>query len=312
MMVVFIDTVHEVLWENLSKNGYVCVDATQKTQDEIIQNHSQAEGFIIRSRIQMTRNFLSHFKNLKFIGRSGAGMENIDVAFCNSNNIQLFNAPEGNRTAVAEHAVGMLLTLFNKFPKADQEVKNGIWQREQNRGIEVSGKTVGIIGCGNNGEETARLFAAFGANVLAYDKYKKRYPFKSTLDEIYKKADILSLHIPQTEETRYWVNTAFFKQFKKPIYLINLSRGKIVVLKDLLAALKSKKVSGACLDVLEYESHSFEDNFLTLKNPVLSELIQQPQVLLSPHVGGWTVESYYKLSKVLSDKILDHFAKTMT
>jgi D-3-phosphoglycerate dehydrogenase len=307
--VVFIDTVHEVLSEDLTAAGYSCINATGLSALEIKKRFPDANAFIVRSRFPMNEGFLSHFKNLKFIGRSGAGMENIDEAYCKAHNIMAFNAPEGNRTAVAEHAIGMLLSLFNKLNSADRDVKQGKWEREENRGIEISGKTVGIIGCGNNGNETANLFAAFGAKVLAYDKYKSEYPFKSSLKEIFKQADILSLHIPQTEETRFWVDRSFLEQFEKPIYLINLSRGKIVVLKDLLDLLLEGRVLGACLDVLEYESSSFEDNFLEKENQTLNNLLKHPRVMLSPHVGGWTKESYYKLSKVLSDKILAHFGK---
>ena len=311
MNVIFVDTVHEVLWEDLTAAGYSCVNATKQSPSEIIEQNPSAQGFIVRSRFPMNKEFLSNFKDLKFIGRSGAGMENIDEAYCEANNIVAFNAPEGNRTAVAEHAIGMLLSLFNKLNSADRDVKIGKWEREENRGIELSGKTVGIIGCGNNGSETANLFSAFGTKVLAYDKYKADYPFKSSLEEIFNRADILSLHIPQSEETRFWIDHDFLERFKKPIYLINLSRGKIVVLKDLLEKLKEGKVLGACLDVLEYESASFEENFLEKENQTLKELLTHPRVILSPHVGGWTKESYFKLSKVLSDKILSHFGKQL-
>lgn len=308
-MVVFIDTVHEVLFNDLTHAGYSCIYATELSAEDIKEKYSEAHGFIVRSRLPMNKEFLSHFKQLKFIGRSGAGMENIDEAYCKANNIATFNAPEGNRTAVAEHAIGMLLSIFNKLNTADRDVRQGKWEREENRGLEIAGKTVGIIGCGNNGSETANLFNAFGAKVLAYDKYKLDYPNKAGLEEIYEKADILSLHIPLTDETRFWVDYNFLLQFKKPIYLINLSRGKIVVLKDLLQGLSEGRILGACLDVLEYESASFEENFLEDENQTLKDLLQQPNVMLSPHVGGWTMESYYKLSKVLSDKILAHFGK---
>ncbi len=309
MIVVFIDTVHEVLFNDLTHAGYSCINATDLTAEVIKKKYSEANGFIVRSRFPMNKDFLSHFKQLKFIGRSGAGMENIDEAFCKAYNITTFNAPEGNRTAVAEHAIGMLLGLFNKLNTADRDVRQGKWEREENRGLEIAGKTVCIIGCGNNGSETANLFNAFGAKVLAYDKYKLDYPYKASLDDIFESADILSLHIPQTEETRFWVDYHFLLRFKKPFYLINLSRGKIVALKDLLKGLSEGKVLGACLDVLEYESASFEENFLEDENQTLKDLLRHPNVMLSPHVGGWTKESYYKLSKVLSDKILAHFGK---
>jgi D-3-phosphoglycerate dehydrogenase len=234
-------------------------------------------------------------------------MENIDVAYCKKRNITLFNAPEGNRNAVGEHALGMLLALMNNFQKGDAEVRKGIWDREGNRGEELDGKTVGIIGFGNNGSAFAKKLRGFDVNILVYDKYlsnlSNEFITQVSLETLYEQADIISFHIPQNEETLFWANEAFFETIKKPIYLLNLSRGKIVSTHALLKAIENGKVKGAGLDVLEFEKASFE-NFDAEKIEGLNALISNPKVLLTPHVGGWTTESYIKLSTVLAEKII--------
>lgn len=306
--VVFIDTVHSVLAERLSQNGFHCIDATQKSCEECAELIQDAVGIVIRSRFRMDENFLSNAEQLKFIARSGAGMENIDIDYCQSRGIELFNAPEGNRNAVAEHALGMLLALFNKLRLADAEVRNGVWNREKNRGIELDGKTVGIIGFGNNGSAFAKKLQGFDVEIIAYDKYKtgfgNQFVKESTMEEIFQKADIVSFHIPQTEETLFWANEAFFSRFEKPIFVINLARGKIIETSALVRAMKENRVLGACLDVLEYEKTSFESFFDGKITSEFQYLLNSDQVLFSPHVGGWTHESYFKLSNVLADKIL--------
>lgn len=307
--VVFLDTVHPILEERLSKAGFDCVDATSLNKEECIPVLKDAVGVVIRSRFRMDKELLQHASKLQFIARSGAGMENIDVEYCALRKITLINAPEGNRNAVAEHALGMLLSLFNNLNKADKEVRSGIWDREGNRGVELDGKTVAIIGFGNNGQAFARKLSGFDVRVLAYDKYKTGFSLgqveESDLETIYKEADVVSFHIPQNEETMYWADEAFFNKFKKPIYLINLSRGKIVQTSDLLSTIDSGKVLGACLDVLEFEKASFENMFEDGKMPeTFRKLIASEKVILSPHVGGWTHESYFLLSDVLADKIL--------
>jgi D-3-phosphoglycerate dehydrogenase len=303
--IVFIDSVHSVLWERLENAGYHCVDASDWGLDQCAAEIVSASGIVIRSRFRIDEQFLKGAKNLEFIARSGAGLENIDVAYCLKRNIELFNAPEGNRNAVAEHALGMLLNLFRKINKGDREVRQGIWDREGNRGVELDGKTVGIIGFGNNGTAFAKKLSGFDVRVLAYDKYKEVPNLgqveSSTLEQIFEEADILSFHIPQNEETLFWGNSEFFNAFKKPIYLLNMSRGKIVKIKDLLNAIEGGKVLGACLDVLEFESTSFSE---IDKNETLNDLLNHPKVILSPHVAGWTQESYFLLSDVLADKIL--------
>ena len=309
MKVVFLDTVHSVLEERLSAANIACIDATQSSVEECLEMVADADGIVIRSRFPMDEAFLEAAKNLRFIARSGAGMENIDVPYCEKRKIQLFNAPEGNRNAVAEHALGMLLSLLNKLHTADREVRSGKWDREENRGIELDGKTVGIIGYGNNGEAFARKLRGFDVKVLVYDKYKSgfgnEFVRESSLEMLYKEADVISFHIPQNEETHFWADETFFEAVSNHFFLLNLSRGKIVKTAALVKAIDSGKVLGAGLDVLEYEKASFE-NFFDGDMPLAFEkLLHSEKVILTPHVGGWTNESYFKLSDVLADKILD-------
>ena len=303
--VVFIDTVHPILQQRLERAGFICLDATNFDYADCQRSIVDAEGIVIRSRFRLDAAFLSNAEQLTFIARSGAGMENIDVAYCEKRGIELFNAPEGNRNAVAEHALGMLLNLFRHIKKGDAEVRAGIWDREGNRGVELDEKTVGIIGFGNNGSAFARKLSGFDVQVLAYDKYKKVANLgqveEASMERIFEEADVVSFHVPQTEETLFWGNADFFNSFAKPIYLLNMSRGKIVKTEDLLEAIDTGKVLGACLDVIEFESSSFSE---IDKNETLNRLLNHPKVLLSPHIAGWTQESYFLLSDVLADKIL--------
>ena len=303
--VLFIDTVHPYLWKELQKEGYSCFEGYDLCQKSIIEQHNDVYGLVIRSRISINANFLSHFNKLTFIARAGSGMENIDLDYAHSKNIHTINAAEGNKQAVAEHALGMVLSLFNNLSKADGEVRKSIWQREENRGIELNGKTVGIIGYGNNGSALAKVLSGFDTKVLAYDKYKTnytpKYAIESDMQTIFEQADILSLHIPLTEETQHLVKDSFLKQFHKPIYLINTSRGACLDTKSLLANLESGKVLGACLDVLEYEKTSFEN--LSEQTTELKQLLVSDKVILSPHIAGWTQESQLKIAKILFQKI---------
>lgn len=311
MQVLFIDTVHSILEERLTKKGFTCIDGTAWSREKCIAELPKMEGVIIRSRFPMNEEFLKHGTQLKFIARSGAGMENIDLSYTEKHNIQCFNAPEGNRNAVGEHALGMLLALFNNLKKGDIEVRKGVWNREGNRGIELDGKTVGLIGYGNNGNAFAKKLSGFDVKVLAYDKYKENYGNKyaqvATMEKVFKEADVVSFHIPQNEETMFLADQTFFNAFEKPIYVINLARGKIVRTSALLNGLNTGKIKGACLDVLEYESASFEKTLSGDENPEFNALLESDKVLFSPHVGGWSVESYFKLSDVLADKILEFF-----
>ena len=305
--VLFVDTVHPYLWEELQKEGYSCVEGYDLSENAIIEQHNDIYGLVIRSRISINANYLSHFNKLTFIARAGSGMENIDVKYAHSKNILTINAAEGNKQAVAEHALGMILSLFNNLNKADSEVRKSIWQREENRGIELNGKTIGIIGYGNNGSALAKILSGFDTKVLAYDKYKTnytpKYAIESDMQTIFEQADILSLHIPLTEETQYIVKDSFLKQFHKPIYIINTSRGSCLDTKSLVANLNSGKVLGACLDVLEYEKTSFEN--LSEQTKELKQLLESDRVILSPHIAGWTEESQLKIAQILFQKIID-------
>ena len=311
MKIYFLDIVHPVLIERLSVTNNQCVEIVDADFELTKSLISDAEGIVIRSRFPMDAKLLDFAPNLKFIARSGAGMENIDLAYCKSRNIELFNAPEGNRNAVGEHALGMLLALLNNLVVSDAEVRSGKWDREGNRGIELDGKTVGIIGYGNNGEAFAKKLRGFDVQILAYDKYKSNFGNEfvkeSTLSELYANADVISFHIPQNEETLFWANDNFFDEVQKPFFLLNLSRGKIVETKALLKAINQGKVLGAGLDVLEFEKSSFENMFDGNMPETFKQLLACKKVILSPHVGGWTTESYFKLSDVLADKIISYF-----
>lgn len=306
--VIFLDTVHPILAESLEKTGnFKCIDAHSWDFETCKTQLQQADGIVIRSRFPMDETLLQYAPNLKFVARSGAGMENIDESYCEQRGIQLFNAPEGNRNAVGEHALGMLLCMLNKLHTANRDVKNGIWDREGNRGEELDGKTVGIIGYGNNGSAFAQKLRGFDVKVLAYDKYKTGYGddfvMEATLEAVLRKSDVISFHIPQNEETIYFANQEFFDALGKSIYLLNLSRGKIVETKSLIRALAEGTVKQAALDVNEFEKKSFEQFFDGASNEELAYLLQSDRVMLSPHIGGWTNESYYKLSFVLFEKI---------
>lgn len=305
--IVFLDSVHPVLNQRLENLGFNCVMADTHSSEECLKELKSAVGIVIRSRFRMDASLLDFAPGIEFIARSGAGMENIDVDYCEQRGIELINAPEGNRNAVAEHALAMLLGLFNRIVKAHQEVCNGIWDREGNRGVELDGKTVGIIGFGNNGSAFANKLSGFHVEIVAYDKYKKGFGNnrvkECSLNEVLEKSDVISLHIPQTDETIGLVNEQFIKSCAKPFYLINLSRGKIVETEALVNGLKTGKILGACLDVLAYESSSFESFFSQDLPSDFKYLTSSDRVILSPHVGGWTVESYRKLSEVLADKI---------
>jgi D-3-phosphoglycerate dehydrogenase len=313
MKVLFIDSVHPILEERLTASGqFECVDAIGWDFDKCLQELKDADGIVIRSRFTMNEDFLKHASNLKFIARSGAGMENIDVTYCESRGIELFNAPEGNRNAVGEHALGMLLSILNRLHIANNQIRQGKWDRDGNRGIELDGKTVGIIGFGNNGQAFAKKLRGFDLTVLAYDKYKQdfgtEYVTEATLEAVIRKSDVISFHIPQNEETIYFANEEFFDGLGKPIVLLNLSRGKIVDTKALLKAFKNNKVIGAGLDVNEFEKKSFEAFFDEEHPAELDDLLAEERILLTPHVGGWTNESHIRLSDILADKILAYYS----
>jgi len=306
--VLFIESVHEVLHRRLEAAGYSCDCRYEATREELLAMAHEYAGVVVRSRIKIDKAFIDAAANLRFIARSGSGLENIDVAYAEGKGIAVYNSPEGNRDAVGEHALGMLLMLMNNLRQADADVRAGRWPREENRGYEIAGKTVGIIGYGLMGSAFAQKLSGFGARVIAHDKYKSQFSDQwaspVSLEELKAKADIVSLHLPLTDETHYYADASFFNSFAKPIYFINTARGKNTDTAALVNALKNGRVRGACLDVIEYEKASLEglekDSSLT----AMRDLIAMSNVALSPHIAGWTHESYEKLSSVLADKIL--------
>jgi D-3-phosphoglycerate dehydrogenase len=304
--VLFVDSVHPLIREELTAHGFLCdyfPDYTRRDFEGII---GQYYGIIIRSRIKIDKGLLDKATGLKFIGRVGSGMENIDQPYAVSKGVTCLNSPEGNRDAVGEHTLGMLLSLINHINRADMQVHDGKWIREGNRGMEIKGKTIGIIGYGNMGSAFAQRLKGFEANVISYDKYKRDYSDGNTtetcLEVIFETTDILSLHVPLTEETHYMVNSQFLSKFRKKIWLINTSRGSVVNTIDLSNQLKAGKLMGAALDVLEYEDSSFESLSANRKEE-LNSLLKADNVIITPHIAGWTTESNYKLAKVLVDKI---------
>ena len=305
--ILHIDSNHPLLWEQLEKVGFSNEADFTSTKEEVENKIENYHGIVIRSRFKIDKTFLDKAKNLQFIARVGAGLESIDCEYAQSKNIKLIAAPEGNCNAVGEHALGMILSLFNKLNNADKEVKSGHWNRESNRGTELDGKTVGIIGYGNMGKSFAKKLRGFDVEVLCYDilpNVGDENAKQVALQEVQQKADVLSLHIPWTPETDKMVNTAFINQFAKPFWLINTARGKSVVTADLVAALQSGKILGAGLDVLEYEKLSFETLFEGEKPEAFEYLLLANNVLLTPHIAGWTIESKEKLAQVIVNKII--------
>ena len=307
MKVLLIDSNHSILQSGLEKLGCVCEEDYTSTKQQIEEKISGYQGIVIRSRFNIDQQFLDKASNLKFIARVGAGLESIDVDYAEKKGIQLISAPEGNRNAVGEHALGMILALFNNLKKADLEIRQGKWLREANRGIELEGKTVGIIGYGNMGKAFAKKLKGFDVEVICYD-IKEGVGDENcrqvTLKDLQEKTDVLSLHTPFNKLSHHMVNNQFITNFKKPFYLINTARGSAVVTDDLVEALISKKILGACLDVLEYEKLSFENLFENDSFPeAFDYLIHAENVLLSPHIAGWTVESKVKLAQTIVDKV---------
>lgn len=310
MNILHLDKNHQLLINQLNDLGFTNEEDYTSSKEDIEAKISEYDGIVIRSRFTIDKYFLNAAKSLKFIGRVGAGLENIDCDYAKQKGITLFNAPEGNRNAVGEHSLAMLLSLFNKLNKADSEVRQGQWNREANRGLELDGKTVGLIGYGNMGKAFAKKLRGFDVEVLCYD-IKEHVGDENakqvSLLELQERADVLSLHTPQTELTLNMVNSKFINGFKKPFWFINTARGKSVVTADLVEALKTKKILGAGLDVLEYEKASFENLFSDQLPAAFKYLIQVDNVILSPHVAGWTIESKEKLAQTIVDKIKAKF-----
>ncbi len=310
MKVLHLDTNHELLINQLNHLGFTNHEDYTSSKEQIEAKIHEYDGIVLRSRFTIDKQFLDAAKNLKFIGRVGAGLENIDCDYAEQKGMYLISAPEGNRNAVGEHTLGMLLSLFNKLNKADAEVRTGKWLREDNRGIELDRKTVGLIGYGNMGKAFAKKLRGFDVAVLCYDikdNVGDANAKQVSLLNFQEKVDVLSLHTPQTPLTLNMINAEFINQFKKPFWFFNTARGKSVVTKDLVSALKSGKIFGAGLDVLEYEKASFENLFSSEMPEAFKYLINSENVLLSPHVAGWTIESKEKLAQTIVDKIKAKF-----
>lgn len=306
--ILHIDSNHPLLWEQLEQAGFQNEADFTSSKVEIEEKIDEYHGIVIRSRFKIDKTFIDKAVNLKFIARVGAGLESIDCEYAEAKNIHLIAAPEGNRNAVGEHALGMLLSLMNKLNRADKLVREGKWIREGNRGYELEGKTIGIIGYGNMGKSFAKKLKGFDVTVLCYDiqdNVSDENAKQVSLTELQQKSDVLSLHIPWTPETDKMINSEFINQFAKPFWFINTSRGKNVITDDLVDALQSGKVLGAGLDVLEYEKLSFENLFIDTEKPKAFEyLLQAENVLLTPHIAGWTFESHEKLAQTIVDKII--------
>jgi D-3-phosphoglycerate dehydrogenase / 2-oxoglutarate reductase len=304
--ILIVDDLHENIFPLLADLGFEVNYQPYIKREEILEIMKDYEGLIIRSKTKVDKDFLSHCDKLEFIGRAGAGLDLIDLEEVKKRNIKVFAANEGNADAVAEHTMGMILMLFNKLNWADAEVRQRVWEREENRGIELKGMTVGIIGYGNMGMALAQRLMGFGVKVLAYDKEEKKdyeyglYAQKATLENIFVETDLLSIHVPLTDETRMMVNDDFLSKFKKNIFLVNTSRGEVASTTSILKGLQSGKIRGACLDVLENEKLSM---LTPEQEEVYTQLFQIKNVMLTPHIAGWTVESYRKINEVLVEKI---------
>lgn len=300
--ILIVDDLHPYFKEQAEILGFEVDDRPQITKDEIFEVIKDYIGIAVRTKFRLDKEFFDAALNLEFVARAGAGLDNIDEVVAKVRNIKLLNAPEGNMDAVGEHATGLLLSLMNNLPNADQQIRNGIWNREANRGYELKGKTVAIIGYGFMGKSFAKKLKGFEVNVIAYDKYKTgfsdEFAKEVSMEEIVRQSDALSLHVPLTSETRQMVNEEYLFHFRKPFFFINTARGEIVNTRAILKAIDQKKILGAALDVLEVE-----------KFPILAEqewyadLIKAKNVILTPHVGGWTFDSYRKISEVLASKL---------
>ncbi|MCA0131077.1 2-hydroxyacid dehydrogenase [Winogradskyella alexanderae] len=324
MTILHLDKNHDLLINQLNQLGFTNHEDYSSSKAEVEAKISSYDGVILRSRFTIDKEFLDRATNLKFIGRVGAGLENIDCDYADKKGVYLISAPEGNRNAVGEHTLGMILSLFNNFNRANREVRQGKWLREENRGVELDGKTVGIIGYGNMGKAFSKKLKGFDVEVLCYDikdNVGDENCKQVTLEELQERIDVLSLHTPQTALTINMVNTTFINNFKKPFWLINTARGKSVVTEDLVSGLESGKILGAGLDVLEYEKSSFENLFKSEESKfrwmrkgkksnlpdAFQYLINADNVILTPHVAGWTAESHIKLAQTIVDKIKAKF-----
>lgn len=314
MKILHLDTNHPLMISQLTEKGFENHEDYTSSKAEIEQKIHLYDGIILRSRFSIDRTFLDKATSLKFIARVGAGLENIDCQYAENKGVTLISSPEGNRNAVGEHTLGMLLSLLNKFKKANREIENGKWLREANRGWELDYKTVGIIGYGNMGKSFAKKLQGFDCQVICYDikpNVGDQNATQVSLEELFERAEIVSLHTPETPQTLRMINADFINRFKNPFWFLNTARGKSVVTDDLVRALQLGKVLGAGLDVLEYEKSSFEDFFSGDTLPTsFKYLLSADNVILTPHIAGWTMESKEKLAQVIVDKIIDFSQKT--
>ena len=305
--ILHLDSNHPLLWDQLQAAGFNNIADFTSSKETVETYIHEYHGIVIRSRFKIDQKFIDKATNLQFIARVGAGLESIDCDYATQKNISLIAAPEGNSNAVGEHALGMLLSLFNNLNKADNEVRAGHWNRESNRGHELEGKTVGLIGYGNMGKSFAKKLRGFDVTVLCYDILDNVGNDDATqvsLAELQQRAEVVSLHTPWTPETDKMIDSSFINAFAKPFWFINTARGNSVVTADLVAALESKKILGAGLDVLEYEKLSFETLFQDQNTPeAFQYLLNATNVLLTPHIAGWTFESHERLAQVIVDKI---------
>ena len=309
MRVALLDDFSPLIQQTLSNWNWQVINGQNWSLKDYKKNASQLEGIIIRSKFPLSKEHLLMAKKLKFIGRPGSGLENIDLKYCKENNIEVFRSPEGNRDALAEHTLGMLLSLLNHLNIVDVEVRNNIWEREKNRGTELKGKVMAIIGYGYMGKAFAQRLMGFEMEVIAYDKYisgfGNSHVEEVSLEEIFQRADIVSLHTPLSTETIGMMNSSLFEKFKKPIVVINTARGKSLVVEDLIDSLNSKRIIGACLDVLDIESSNFNLNKATSQS--FEKLKKFNNVILSPHIAGWSYESKEKMAQVILEKIRQNF-----
>jgi len=297
--VLIADRTHEVLEQKLREAGCEVRVEPDHDYESLVQAAQGCDGLVVRSKVVIDKAFIDRVPSLRCIGRVGAGMETIDVDYAESRGIRCLNSPEGNRDAVGEHAVALLLALLDNIARADAEVRRGLWQREANRGYELGPLTVGIIGYGNMGQAFAKRLSGFGCRIVIYDKYKHM----GTLEEVQREADVVSFHVPLTDETRHYLDAAFIADMAKPFFVVNTARGAVVDTEALVQGLENGKVRGAALDVLEYEN--MQADSLGDVPEALRCLMESKRTVLTPHVAGWTVESKYKLASVLADKIID-------
>lgn len=298
--ILITDDVHPHLQEGLEQDGFAVDYRPAISAEEVLQIIHDYEGLLINSKVYVGKEILDRGVKLKFVCRIGSGLDTVDLKYAKLKNVIVFNSPEGNRNAVAEHALGMLLSLLNNISKADRELRNREWKREENRGNELSGKSIGLIAYGNTAQSFAKILKGFDVKILAYDKYLRGFETESSLENIFGQADILSLHLPLTEETKYMIDYKFLSSFKKPIWFINTSRGKVLRTADLLRALNERKIIGAALDVFENEIlSSLNEN----EKKDFEALISDNRILLTPHIAGWTHESKKRIAEVLLEKI---------